>query len=59
MKMAIYVKQLYGKIKMKKTKSTLIRLDEETHRRLKVFCAERQITVQELLIGLIQKELKK
>ena len=38
-------------------KSLVVRVDENLHQQLKVYCAEKKTSISEVVIGLITKEL--
>lgn len=42
-----------------RTKKLTIRIDEQTHRKLKVFCARSPFTMNEVVVKLIEDMLRK
>lgn len=39
-------------------KNLVVNIDEELHQKLKIYCAEQKISIKELIIRLIKKELQ-
>ena len=39
-------------------KTTTLRMDKDIHRKLKVYCAERDILIKTLIRELVEKEMK-